>query len=339
MVTIPKKIYQTWSQKELPSAMQAAASSWGQLNPDWDICIFNDKQCRDFIAQHFDNEVLSAYDQLIPGAYRADLWRYCVLYINGGVYADIKLKALLPLSKFVEPEAGFVTVIDEPPPSLLGIGSSGRSYLMQGFMACTPNHPALLKAIQAVVQHVQQGNYTTDYLSITGPGLLGRVINQCLERDELTNYEAGIYKTENSVYQFLPPWDRKENLFRDASGNAFIDRSCKGYRKAANYQGKVVHDYDVIKGQYARCWFLSMVFKNGQAHFPVMNQKQQAIFDHGKQRATLHMVKLLNMAGAFMYAKTWSSQYLKHYGFSFKLFTYLCEGKLRYYVGLLSNKK
>ena len=47
--------------------------------------------CRDFIAKHFSEEVVYTFDKLKPGAYKADLWRYCVMYITGGIYLDIKM--------------------------------------------------------------------------------------------------------------------------------------------------------------------------------------------------------------------------------------------------------
>jgi hypothetical protein len=38
--------------------------------------------------------VLNAFNSLVPGAFKADLWRYCILYINGGIYLDIKYKCI-----------------------------------------------------------------------------------------------------------------------------------------------------------------------------------------------------------------------------------------------------
>ena len=31
-------------------------------------------------------ETLWCFDRLIPGAFKADLWRYCVMYITGGIF-------------------------------------------------------------------------------------------------------------------------------------------------------------------------------------------------------------------------------------------------------------
>jgi len=58
--------------------------------------LFNDADCRDFIAREYPPDVLMAYDLLIPTAFKADLWRYCVLYKYGGVYLDVKYGGVRP---------------------------------------------------------------------------------------------------------------------------------------------------------------------------------------------------------------------------------------------------
>ncbi len=58
--------------------------------------LFNDADCREFIAREYPPDVLMAYDLLIPTAFKADLWRYCVLYKYGGVYLDVKYGGVRP---------------------------------------------------------------------------------------------------------------------------------------------------------------------------------------------------------------------------------------------------
>ena len=77
----------------LPPKMYECVSNNLRLNRVGVDCIhylFNDADCRAFIAREFPDDVLYAYDRLIPTAFKADLWRYCVLYKYGGVYLDIK---------------------------------------------------------------------------------------------------------------------------------------------------------------------------------------------------------------------------------------------------------
>ena len=87
---IPKKIFQTWHSSDLPPKMRENTMKLQKNHPDFEYYLFDDESCRKFIEMNFDSEVVGAFDQLVPGAYKADLWRYCVLYTHGGIYLDIK---------------------------------------------------------------------------------------------------------------------------------------------------------------------------------------------------------------------------------------------------------
>jgi hypothetical protein len=63
-------------------------------NPQFEYYLFDDADCLEFIQIHFDEEVADAFERLVPGAYKADLWRYCVLYVHGGIYLDMKMRCV-----------------------------------------------------------------------------------------------------------------------------------------------------------------------------------------------------------------------------------------------------
>ncbi len=50
---------------------------------------------------------------LYPGAYKADLFRYCILFIHGGIYADVDVLLSTDLDKLLEDDIGFVVPVDE----------------------------------------------------------------------------------------------------------------------------------------------------------------------------------------------------------------------------------
>ena len=52
------------------------------LNKHITFHLFNDDDCRNYIKNNFETKVLHK-DSLNPSAYKADLWRYCVLYKEG----------------------------------------------------------------------------------------------------------------------------------------------------------------------------------------------------------------------------------------------------------------
>ena len=88
---IPLNIYQTCATKDLTQKMRERLELLKHQNPRFNHHLFDDNDCREFIKTHFKPDVLYAYDMLIPGAYKADLWRLCILFIKGGIYMDIKL--------------------------------------------------------------------------------------------------------------------------------------------------------------------------------------------------------------------------------------------------------
>jgi hypothetical protein len=64
---------------------------WKTLNKDYNIEFSLDEDCIKFLREHFNEYIVNLFNRINRGMYKADLWRLCKLYINGGVYADIDL--------------------------------------------------------------------------------------------------------------------------------------------------------------------------------------------------------------------------------------------------------
>ena len=69
---IPLHVYLTWHTKTLPPLMQNNYDKNIEMNPEVEFHLFDDNDCRDFIKNNYDENVLNAFDSLIPGAYKAD---------------------------------------------------------------------------------------------------------------------------------------------------------------------------------------------------------------------------------------------------------------------------
>lgn len=157
---IPANIFQTWHTKILPPKMYAAVKYIKLSNPGFKHYLFDDNDCRQFIQKHFDSSVLNAYDRLIPGAYKADLWRYCVLYKLGGVYIDIKY---YPINNFK-----LINLLEEEH-WVLDLDSDK---IYNALMVCKAGNEILLKAINKIVENVRTRFYGSSFLEPTGPRLL-----------------------------------------------------------------------------------------------------------------------------------------------------------------------
>jgi hypothetical protein len=82
-----KKIYMTYK-KPVPDKVFAR---WKELNPNYEIELSLDNDCIDFLKLHFNDYIVQLFLSIEKGMYKADLWRLCKLYINGGIYADVDL--------------------------------------------------------------------------------------------------------------------------------------------------------------------------------------------------------------------------------------------------------
>lgn len=179
----PLDVYMTWGFSNVPQGMYDNIMSNVENNPEFNFYIYNDDQCREFIRQNFDNDVLDAFDQLVPGAYKADLWRYCILYKNGGIYMDIKYNTKVKL----------LNLINEYPICLTQDIHPNTSY--NGFMISSPNFKIFDLAIKQVVKNVKNKYYGLNSLYPTGPGLLGDI----LKKYNFTSLNRVIY-TPESIY-------------------------------------------------------------------------------------------------------------------------------------------
>jgi hypothetical protein len=110
---IPRIVHQTWFEEVAPETypnMSRLVQSFRQSG--WEYRFYTDDESRTFLDQHFPREVREAYDMLIPGAYKADLFRYCVLLIHGGVYADVDVLLESNLDVAIQPDVGFMVPFD-----------------------------------------------------------------------------------------------------------------------------------------------------------------------------------------------------------------------------------
>jgi mannosyltransferase OCH1-like enzyme len=141
-----------------------------QLNPDYKYYYFTAYDCREFIAKEFP-EILQYYDLLLPGAYKADLWRYCVLHRYGGIYLDIGVMPYVGFRTFLHPSTEFLSSVD-----------LRHTDLYQAILGARSQHPALQYAIDECVTNVKQRTLGEGALEITGPAVMGRALNRFLER-------------------------------------------------------------------------------------------------------------------------------------------------------------
>ena len=185
---IPLNIYQTWKTKDLPPKMKNCVDRLKKDNPEFNHYLYDDEDCKNFIEENFSQDVIDTYNKLIPGAFKADLWRYCILYINGGIYLDIKYYTISPfkLINFLDKEY-FVKDMDN---------SGGGIY--NAFMICKKGNKILKKCIDQIVENVKNNYYGETEFHVTGPLLMKNFFSK--EEINKLNVQHGIKKNCPDTY-------------------------------------------------------------------------------------------------------------------------------------------
>ena len=98
---IPKIIWQTYDTKyeDLPAFQKNIISTWQGSNPGWKYN-YADAEQRAIDVQNFDKYLYWLYLN-VNETLQANIWRYTVVYQNGGFYADMDSICILPLDEVI----------------------------------------------------------------------------------------------------------------------------------------------------------------------------------------------------------------------------------------------
>jgi mannosyltransferase OCH1-like enzyme len=219
---IPKIIFQSWHSVHLPPKMYKCVQKLKADNPEFLYYLFDDAMCRELIKQHFHPSVVQAFDRLLPGQYKCDLWKYCVLYVHGGVYLDMKYQCVNGFKlKDVCDDEHFV--LERP-----GFWSHNTFGIYNGFMVCKPRNALLMKCINSIVHNVRTKNMGFGSLYPTGPGLLGS--------QYFGNINKGWHKVHDFDFFFRP--DAEDQI---VCKNIVVLRGYGDYRKEQRKTQKTEH--------------------------------------------------------------------------------------------------
>ena len=182
--TIPLLFHQTLPRRELHETMFQHLLQHNRAKaPEFSFHFYDDDEMERVIEKHFDARVVHAYRRINPkyGACRSDLARYCILYVFGGVYLDIK-------SEVRQSPVPLLETVTRAPVFLGGhwkhasyhadtLGNT-RGEIMNWVMASTPRHPLLLQLIMNITSRIESGDNGVGkpfVLDLTGPIALTRM--------------------------------------------------------------------------------------------------------------------------------------------------------------------
>ena len=182
---IPKVICQTLNDDIVGEMHSRTVLNLKLLNAEYEYAFFDAPARRKFISQNFHEVVLEVYDGLVSGAFKADVFRYCWLYVNGGVYIDCKMINRVPLRNFIKDDDEIFLCRDRIP----------NAY-QNCFIASAPKNQDILKCINECVHRFKlKINKRVSFGSLyhTGPYLF----YQCMKDSDPKCEFKGPFNSQN----------------------------------------------------------------------------------------------------------------------------------------------
>ena len=171
---ISKTIYQTWNTQNLPEKIEKLHSKMRKKNPEFEHIIFTDEQMNDYINSNADSDIRDAYWKMNHIVAKADIWRYTILFNNGGVYLDIDSEITGSLGGLIndQDEAIITPEIHE-------------NLFIQWGLIFGKDHKILEKTLNYIIQDIKSDANKFDHHSLTVKNYAKAIINLAKEN----NYE------------------------------------------------------------------------------------------------------------------------------------------------------
>jgi hypothetical protein len=135
------------------------SQNWKKLNPDYDIKLYDDKMCKDFLLKEYSQLYVNIFNYIPDGPIKADFWRVCVINKYGGFYIDADIDPICPLNDYIDPTDDFITCI-----SFNFNKKYVRGQLNPHFFACNKNNIILENCIQRYVTlFINSDKFQYDY--------------------------------------------------------------------------------------------------------------------------------------------------------------------------------
>jgi mannosyltransferase OCH1-like enzyme len=240
---IPRIIVQTANSRNCSNNLLLYNSimTFLELNPEYEYYLFDADDRREFIRENMPDQIFSAYETLIPGAYQAAIFRYCFLYSIGGCYFDCKTILYHPLRRFINPQDNMIICND-------GLKESYSNAIM---LMCS-NNSRLLEMIHRAAENVNNKIYRIG------------INDACLSIVGTKLYYEYFHQIPPKIFFIIPNDNKKVNeyiyLHNNIHSLRLMKKQYNGYYKKNNYN---------MKTFYADRYNMRTVYQNPVQYPPI----------------------------------------------------------------------
>lgn len=163
---IPKKIHQIWLGKKQPENYEFLKESWIKNHPDWEYKLWTDKDIESF---NMINKKI--FDLSTNLGSKSDIWRYEILYREGGLYIDTDFLCIKSINSLINTEFIFSS------------GQISEPEIFNGLIASIPYHPILKNCIDKIGNINTNSDNFEKIMQLTGPKFLTNNIFEYIDKN------------------------------------------------------------------------------------------------------------------------------------------------------------
>jgi len=239
---VPKIIYRTHKSEIAIKPYKKVLEHTKNILPNYKTKIFYDEDCKKYIKNNFSSRIFKAYMSINPdyGPAKADLFRYLLIYKEGGIYLDIKSAPKKNLDNIINNLNGRMAISNWTRiPLKYWSHLIGNSYWSQftknkcgeyqnWYIISGKGNPLLGKIIKQAVTNIENGVNNRDLYSfgknsvicMTGPLMMSKVIENYKNKKDFKYFKANI--NNHLKYNFIDHKKIEKNKHYIKNKNKYV---------------------------------------------------------------------------------------------------------------------
>ena len=147
---IPKIIHLTAKKRSDVNDIQIAYLK--KLHPDFEINFYDDDLCKKYLTKNYNQQYVDCFNNIKNGAHKADFFRYCILFKQGGYYIDTDNWPTVRLDTLID-NCDLVSTLCKMVSSFPNNDKYHKNHIHNGFIECKPNLIIIKNLIDYIYQN------------------------------------------------------------------------------------------------------------------------------------------------------------------------------------------
>ena len=211
MKMIPKIVHQTWCDNKLPKIFQEISNENKRINNDFEFKLWrdddNEKVIEKLLEQDFP-KVMEIYNKSKFGVQKADIKRIAILYYFGGIYIDLDIMFLKPITDLIDFDRNNdVFLALEPDEQTMKVFNK-KNLICNAFICAPPKHAIMEKALKNIEKlYEDNGDRILNIFNSFGGDILAKSLMdeegfKLIKRDliyPISDPKLDIQRSENDI--------------------------------------------------------------------------------------------------------------------------------------------